>query len=564
MNNYRDYGINGIEGIEGASGQVHTTCPECSHTRKKSSERCLSVNTIDGTWYCHHCGWSGGLKKQARKSKDIPSFDSEIPIENMLIKKNENRFSFLLGRGISERVIKANLIFADIQEWSDKIWYGFPYFLEGKCVNIKYRSEEKEFRQTKDGYRVFYRIDSLANSKEAIITEGEIDTLSFCEAGFDNCISVPDGAINPDARNVSGKLTFIDNSIDYLEHIEVFYLALDSDAPGRRISEEIARRLGKDRCKIVVFPEDCKDANEVLLKFGKEKLRECIEEAIDYPLEGVRVLSESTEKILDIYQNGFPQGVVSNEWPNFDKLLKWFAGHFTVVTGIPSHGKSNFIDNLIVNLARHNGWKSAVFSPENPTPETWIIRLLEIATGRPFFGGNRIESEKVKGTLDALSQYFYLINPDDSFTLDVILATARNLIRRVGINILIIDPWNNLEVKGKTGENETAYTARVLVKLRTFARQTGLHIILIAHPRKMQKNSDGNYEIPTAYDISGSAHFYNVADNIISVYREFHNDKDDSSTSHVFVQKVKTKYSGSIGSSSFDFDKATQRYLERT
>lgn len=560
MTNYRDYGITGVEGL---SGEVRVICPECSHTRKKSSEKCLAVNTTESTWYCHHCGWSGALRKVNRKKEEIPSFDSDLQVENMLISKNENRFSFLIERGLSKETIKSNLIFAEIQEWSDKIWFGFPYFLEGKCVNIKYRSEEKEFRQTKDGYRVFYRIDSLANSREAIITEGEIDSLSFYEAGYENAISVPDGAINPDARNVSTKLNFLDNSIDYLEHIEVFYLALDSDAPGRRISEEIARRLGKERCKVVLFPEGCKDANEVLLKYGKDKLKECIKEAIDYPLEGVRVLSESAEKILDIYENGFPQGVVTNEWPNFDKLLKWFAGHFTVVTGIPSHGKSNFIDNLIVNLARHNGWKSAVFSPENPTPETWIIRLLEIATGKSFFGSNRIESDKVKGTLDALSQYFYLISPDDSYTLDIILATAKNLIRRVGINVLIIDPWNNLEVKGKTGENETAYTARILVRLRTFARQTGLHIILIAHPRKMQKNSDGNYEIPTAYDISGSAHFYNVADNILSVYREFHNDRDDSSTSHVFVQKVKTKYSGNIGSASFDFDKATQRYTER-
>jgi twinkle protein len=560
MTTFKDYGITGTEG---QTGQIHTICPECSHSRRKSGEKCLSVNIEEGTFFCHHCAWSGALKRGNRKKIELHSFDSDIPNDRQYTKEKDTLFEYLRSRGISDKTIIENKIFYTEENWSNKLWFGFPYYLEGKCVNIKYRTSEKDFKQTKEGHRILYRIDSIMNQKIAIITEGEIDALSFCEVGYDYVVSVPDGAINPEAKNISGKLTFLDNSIEYLEDIEIFFLALDSDAPGRRMTEEIARRLGKERCRIVVFPEDCKDANDVLIKHGKERLKRCLAESIEYPLEGVRVLSDSLKSILDIYTNGFPNGVSTNEWSNFDKLLKWFSGHFTVVTGIPSHGKSNFIDNLLIHLARNNGWKAAVFSPENPTPETWIIRLLEIATGKSFFGSNRIDQEKLKTTLDALSSYFYLISPDDSYTLDVILATAKNLIRRTGINCLVIDPWNNLETKGGKGENESTFTAKVLVRLRTFARQTGLHIILIAHPRKMQKNSEGQYEIPTAYDISGSAHFYNVADNILSVYREFLNDTDDSSITHVFVQKVKTKYSGQIGSSSFDFDRATQRFSER-
>jgi twinkle protein len=562
MTTFKDYGITGTEGY---NGQIHTTCPECSHERKKANEKCLSVNINEGTWFCHHCGWSGALKRAAERKRDIPDFSDILQQKQIDSIKSEDSslFEALTSRGITEKTIRANGIFAEISEWDKTEWFGFPYFLDGKCVNIKYRSANKEFRQTKDGHRVFYRLDSIREHKQVVITEGEIDALSFCEAGIENVLSVPDGAIAADARNVTQKLVFIDNSIDKLEHIETFYLALDSDAPGRRMTEELARRLGKDRCKTVIFPEGCKDANDVLLIHGKEQLYKCLDDALDYPIDGVYLLSDSYANLQDIYDNGFQQGVSTNEWPNLDRLIKWFAGHFTVVTGIPSHGKSNFIDNLLVNLARHNGWRAAVFSPENPTPETWVIRLLEIATGRPFFGQNRIEQEKLKGTLDALAQYFYLITPDDSYTLDVVLATAKSLLRKVGINALVIDPWNNLEVKGKSGENETAYTARVLVRLRTFARQTGVHVILIAHPRKMQKNTDGNYEIPTAYDISGSAHFYNVADNIVSVYREFLNDSDDLSRTHVFIQKVKTKYSGQIGCATFDFDKQTQRYMER-
>jgi twinkle protein len=551
---FRDYGITGVD--PSLHTQQHTTCPECSHTRKKQHEKCLSVNIQEGTWFCHHCGWAGALKRDAKKQVELPDFVSLLGVPN---KYPKHILEYFKTRGISQATLQWQGIYVDN---SSLEYIAFPYFHEGKVVNIKYRTIDKQFSQTPNGYRIFYNIDAVKSVREVYIVEGEVDALSFIEAGITNVLSVPDGALNADARNVTGKMKFVDNSIDYFDHIDTIYLALDADANGRRMTEELARRFGKDRCKVIVFPEGCKDANDVLTQHGVEALHNCKDNAYDFPIEGVQMLNESAQSVIDIYRNGFPQGVMTNEWPKFDQLIKWFPGHLTVVTGIPSHGKSNFIDNLIVFLARHNGWRSAVFSPENPMPEMWIIRLLEIATGETFFGQQRIDESKIKGTIDALSQYFYLINPTDDYSVESILAIAKSLIRRAGINVLVIDPWNNLEVKIKSGENETTNAAKILVKLRTFARQTGVHIVLIAHPRKMQKGLDGNYEIPTAYDISGSAHFYNVADNIMSIYREFLNQDNDHSITHAHVQKVKTKYSGQIGSSKFQFDKHTQRFTE--
>jgi twinkle protein len=562
MTTFRDYGI---KVSEDHKGQAHTTCPECSHTRKKSHEPCLSVNTSEGTWFCHHCGWSGSLKKSSSKTQSLPDF-TEL-YENYKTEEQKNEMltelksQYFADRSLSRATIDSLGIVCEVDQYSSP-YFVFPFFHDNQVVNLKYRSKEKHFKQTKGGHRTFFNINSIKESNVVIITEGEIDCLSFIETGFHSVCSVPDGAINPDARNISGKMMFLDNTSEMFSHIEMIYLALDGDAPGRRMTEELARRFGKERCSVVVYPEGCKDANEVLIKYGKDGVRNLIKNSVEFPIEGVKFLSDSIEKIEDIFVNGFPEGVLTQEWMHFDKLIKWFLGHFTVVTGIPSHGKSNFIDNLIVHLARHNGWKTAVFSPENPTHEMWIIRLLEIATGESFFGANRIEFQKIKSTIDALNQYFFMIAPSEDFSLEVVLATMRSLIRRHGVNVLVIDPWNNLEVKSKSGESETSYTARILVKLRTFARQMGIHVILIAHPRKMQKSLDGTYDIPTAYDISGSAHFYNVADNILSVYREFHTEDSDQSTTHVHVQKVKTKYSGQLGSSKFSFDKMTQKFTE--
>lgn len=562
MTTFRDHGI---KIPNERSGQYHTTCPECSHTRKKSNEACLSVNAEDGTWFCHHCGWSGGLKKSNIVERSIPNFNTQyettkkVESENDQIRKS--LVSYFRDRSISEKTLDLAKVTLEIDQYGIE-QIVFPFYHDGNVVNIKYRSKDKTFKQTKNGFRTFYNIDSINGSKVAIITEGEIDCLTFIESGFHFVCSVPDGALNPDAKNISSKMAFLDNSADKFDQVEMIYLALDADPPGRRMLEELARRFGKERCSIINYPDGCKDANEVLIKYGKDGIKNLIKNAVEFPIEGVKFLNDSTDRVLDIFLNGFPEGVVTHEWKEFDKLIKWFLGQFTVVTGIPSHGKSNFIDNLIIHLARNNGWKTAVFSPENPTHEMWVIRLLEIATSQSFFGSSRIEIEKIKPTIEALSQFFFLINPSDEFTLDVVLATMRSLIRKHGVNVLVIDPWNNLEVRSKAGESETSYTARILVKLRTFARQMGVHIILIAHPRKMSKLLDGTYEIPTAYDISGSAHFYNVADNIMSVYREFHSEDSDRSTTHVHIQKVKTKYTGQLGCAKFTYDKMTQKFYE--
>lgn len=556
--NFRDYNITGLD-FEGDIEQ-RTICPQCSHERKKKHEKCLAVNIHEKTWYCHHCGWSGALKTNqfVGGGKKVEPVHLERPENNL----SDAIIDWFAKRGIERQILERNKIGMEISGQNE--WVSFNYYLGSKCVNSKLRTLDKQFRQTAGGFATLYKINDLNNHKFCIITEGEIDALSFEAIGLQNAVSVPNGAINPDALRIETKMHFLEHCIDILDTMQEIYLACDMDAPGQRLTDELSRRLGKERCRVVKFPQGCKDANETLVKLGGNALMDCINNAEPYPLEGVVNIADSIDKLLEIRTTGFPDGAVTNEFPEFDKIFKFYPGQLSIVTGIPSHGKSGFIDNVLVTLARNYGWKSAVFSPENPQYEMWVIRLLEIAKKKTFFGVEGIPLHEIKDAVLALSQYFYLIQPSENYTLDVVLATAKQLLRRYGINVLVIDPWNNLEVQLQRGESETSYTARVLVKLRMFARQTGIHIILIAHPRKMNKNINGEYEVPTAYDISGSAHFYNVADNILSVYREMPRDTVDSADlmSTVYVQKVKTKYTGEIGSVNFRFDKKTQRYLE--
>ena len=558
MKNFSDYGITGIKNALG--GQQRVLCPECSGTRQnKPDEKCLSVDVDKKTWYCHHCAWSGGVGTDKQEYwQNVESYKSidYKPVVN----NDSDLIAYFKKRGISEQIIQRNKI------CQYKEWILFPSYINDDCVNVKYRGiSEKKFMQSKDGYKTFYKLNDIIDAKYAIICEGEIDALSFEQAGILNAVSVPEGAINPDAKNITQKLKFIDNTIKYFDDIDEIYIATDNDASGRRLADELSRRFGRERCRIVKFPDGCKDANDVLLKYGASELVTMIAKAEMYPIENVQLANTFTDSLIDIWHNGFQTGATTQTFEKFDNHFTFHAGQFTVVTGIPSHGKSNFIDQIIVELAKNAGWKSAVFSPENPSTEIWLIRLLEIFTKRPFLSGyNRMNPDDIKKANNVINEYIFSILPDDNFQLDNVLATAKMLIRRYGINMLIIDPFNNIESSISRNESETSYIAKVLVKLRNFARKTGIHLILIAHPKKMNKisGSDYNYDIPVLYDISGSANFYNVADNGITVYRRFDESDASKSNTEIYIQKVKSKYIGKLVSIDFSYDINIQSYTE--
>ena len=559
MKQFIDYGITGISIALG--GQQRTICPECSHSRQtKPNEKCLSVDVNKKTWYCHHCAWSGGIG--TINNDYYKHVESYTPIEYKPVAViNDALTEYFKSRGISKEVIDRNNISLY------KEWILFPYYIDDDCVNVKYRGiKEKKFMQAKDGYKCFYKINDIKDFKYAIICEGEIDALSFEQAGILCAVSVPEGGINPDAKNITQKLKYIDNNIHLFDDCNDIYLCTDNDAVGRRLADELSRRFGRERCKIVKFPDGCKDANDILLKHGTSELINIIANAEPYPIEGVKLAVSFTDSLLDIWHNGFQTGANTTVYPSFDSHFTFHTGQLTVVTGIPSHGKSNFIDNIIIELARNAGWKSAVFSPENPSVEIWLIRLLEILTKKPFYSGsNRLLPDDIVNYNKVINDYVFNILPDDNFQLDNVLSTAKMLIRRYGINILVIDPFNNIESSINKGESETSYIAKVLVKLRNFARKTGVHLILIAHPKKMNKigNSNYNFDVPVLYDISGSANFYNIADNGITVYRRFNEDDASQSYTEIYIQKVKSKYIGKLGRIDFSYDINTQSYTEQ-
>lgn len=530
--------------------QVYSTCPQCSHTRQKSNDKCLSTNTETKAFCCHHCGYSGSLANNNNKSTFVKPKMPAIKEEY-----TEEFIEYFKKRGISKSTLQKNKIAESNKEII------FPYFHGGEIVNIKYRTFDKQFRQARNGKKVFYGIDDITEAKEVIIVEGEIDRLALNEAGFNNVISVPDGAPAVNTKAYSTKFDYIENCEKELEHVEKFIIATDNDLPGMKLKHELVRRLSPENCWYVEYPENSKDANDVLVKHSEFMLMSMVDGAKPCPVDGIFTVNDFKNEILNLYYNG-DAGGLSTGWINIDKYYTIKPGELTIVTGIPSHGKSEYIDALTINLCKFHGWRIAYFSPENFPIEKHISKMIRKSIKKPFginYNGH-LEENELEKEIEYLNSMVYFISPDDEeLKISDIIKKAKVLVKRYGIKGLVIDPWNEIDHSRPNYMSETEYISHCLTAIRRFARIHDVHIWLIAHPTKLKKELNGKYPVPTPYDISGSAHFRNKADNCLSVWRDLENEEKDV---EIHIQKIRFREVGKIGWSKLKYDIPTGTYRE--
>lgn len=555
----------GIELPPGRSGEVDTTCPRCSPTRRKSREKCLSVNTADGTWHCHHCGWSGGLggadrggygaplPRPAYRRPD-PTPEGDLPASVV---------EWFASRGIPEWVLDANKIAAGSrfvpQLGREAMTVQFPYFRAGELVNVKYRAHPKHFFMAAGAERILYGLDGIAGAEEIVVVEGEMDKLSVDAVQGPPAVSVPDGAPAPDATNYASKFAFLAGAEERFAAARVITLATDMDAPGQKLADELARRIGPEKCRRVVWPGGCKDANETLVRLGERAVLDALADAQPYPVAGIVTARDLAGQLEALYERGFDRGSPVH-WPAFDRLYRAREGLLCVVTGSPGSGKSHFLDNLMVRLATHHGWSFGVCSPENQPLERHLAGILAVWHGKPFVDGPtpRMTPAEVREGREWAERHFAFVLPEEP-TLGAILERARVLVYRMGIKGFVVDPWNELDHARPERMTETEYVSQALSRLRGFARTHGVQVWLVAHPTKLQKDKDGGYPVPTPYDISGSAHFANKADACLSVWRD---RLDPAAPTEVHVQKIRFAETGQIGMVEMRFDPPTGRFRD--
>jgi len=434
----------------------------------------------------------------------------------------------------------------------------FPFWEGDSVVATKYRTLDKKFWQATGGRSSFWNVDALrdpafaAGRMPVIITEGELDALTAIQCGFPLTVSVPDGAPPASSEplpmtataDAEGKFKFCWHAGDLLIGTRKrFILAVDNDAPGQRLAAELVRRLFAARCSFVEYPPGCKDINDVLQRHGPEAVAGVINAARPYPVHGLYRLSDYPERAaLQTFSTG---------WTTLDEHFRMFPGEFCVITGIPSHGKSTFVLNLLVNMAKIHGWRSAIFSPEMPAVPFIRNRL------RLLYG----EYRDPIAVSSFLEDRFVFIDAeptggqDEEFTLDWVLDKANEAVMRDGIRCLVIDPWNELEHARGRAESVTEYTGRAIRELKRFARLRDVAVIVVAHPTK-DVWREGKSRVPTLYDIEGSAHWFNKSDHGLVVERP----ADAPDQSNIHIAKCRFQETGERGTVRMKFNRHAGRF----
>lgn len=257
------------------------------------------------------------------------------------------------------------------------------------------------------------------------------------------------------------------------------------------------------------------------------------------------------------------QPATQGEYPGWENVSEFYRprkGLFTVVTGIPSHGKSSWLNALCFNLALGSRWKFLFCSFETQPLEQHACDLARIINGKPSFVAAKgaATDDEFRWAFETFPDSFHFAQiPEDDMNVEGVLSYAADAVRDSQIDGFVFDPWSELNPPSKLVGNYTQFVQQGLNRIRRFTRDQNIHTWLVAHPSKFL--TKGQKEtVPTLYDIADSAHFYNKADYGIVVHRP----DDKSSFVNLHVQKVRFYTTGKKGKCQLKYDVSTGRYEE--
>ena len=482
---------------------------------------------------------------------------------------SDEAYNWLIKRQIDPTVI------TEMKLYSHNEKLCFPYYLDGKIVNIKHRSKDKRFHQEKDAMKCLYNVDNLKKcwdknpdtKKRVIFVEGEMDVLSLMQIGIYDVVSLPDGAPKTPKFDMKDKRFTAFEPTEWIWEAEEVILATDNDDAGKALRLELIHRFGRDVCKVVKFPtykdmttdeeKQIKDANECLIIFGEDVLKTSIDNAKEFPIQDLHSAIEYRDQVQNMY-DGNVQRAISTGFEKLDEIYKIMPSTFNLITGIPNHGKSNFLDQILMNLAEQQGWRFLLYSPEHSTPNH-IRRLLEKRCKKPFDIGvyERMTQEQLNAGIDFLNTHFkFLEAKDDIPTIDYILSKAKASKQRYGIKGLVIDPFNQISSDRDAHKREDEHIRDIIAKCQQFARNHEIIVFMVAHPHKLHRNDAGVIPPPDLYQVSGSAHWANMADVGLVIHRDF-----EENTTKIITKKIREQgVYGEIGQREFFFNFRTRCY----
>ena len=484
----------------------------------------------------------------------------EAPWNNM-----EQVYSYLGSRGIS----KATIDYLDIRadEHGNVAFHTYDQYDTLTVVNYRksHKTEKGEnkcwFQKDADTADVLFNMNRVNPTKPLVITEGQIDCASVIEAGYLNCVSILKG---------SQGMGWIENLWDWLKEFEQIIVFSDGDAPGVKMRNEVINRLGAIRCKYVEVPKELefkntgqivpvKDANEILQAKGKQFLLDLILEAKDIPITSVAKLSEIKE-LNPTEMDGFEIGI-----QDLDKeLMKIFTGGVTILTGLPSAGKTTFLNQIVLS-AMDSGYKTFLFSREllNGMSKGWFsqvaagrrnMKSIRLSNGNDFYVVEGAAKEQITKFYD---DSFFIYRDEEENSEDKLFESMELCATKKGLRLFIIDNLMTVQLHDMQDGNKAQ--TDFVNKLIKFAMKYDVAVVMVAHPRKMQTG----YDIGL-FDIAGSQNIVNLATRTIGLKRVKDDVKNNPKEKYygydVVISVIKDRIFGSQKEIPVHYDTVDRRF----
>lgn len=383
----------------------------------------------------------------------------------------------------------------------------FPcYDLDGALVNRSWRTlgAEKKVWQDKDAAPCLFGWQALTpdtfRRREILICEGQIDAMTWAGWGID-ALSIPNG---------SGK-TWLEFEWSRLEAFKTIFLSFDEDGAGRKNLEEVVARLGKHRCRIVRIPH--KDANDALKAGATEEQARGWVEAAEYATVPHLVnAAHYTEQTIEVFfpsEDRAGHSLPHTRHDNEELTFRFRPAELSLWTGVSSHGKSTLLNYSLFILACKTKRPCLIVSFEMQPAK--VLKRIMLASGMKI--GSK---DDVRLALQQLKSWILFCDKEGSIEREELFELLNYAYARYGISHVGIDSL--MRVRGL--EENYPKQNEFVTDLATFAHETGVHVHLVAHPRKSPGHNS-----PEAHDIKGSGHLRDNADNILVMWRNREKEK---------------------------------------
>lgn len=556
----------GIHAYQKGDELTFQYCPYCNGSEK--DKKTFSINMTTGQFQCFRgsCGEKGNMIRLAKdfnfslsNGYDPGAMTKRATFWRRFEKKEPKpkAVEYLESRGISR----------EITEWygitcrkdNDKILV-FPFVNErGMLQMIKYRSIDPEHKGSKEwseagGVSILFGMNQCNfDNKTLIITEGQIDSLSVAECGFENAVSVPTG---------KNGFTWYPTCFDFMHRFNEFIVFGDNENGQITLLEEIYLRLKRTGTVKYVTPEDyqeCKDANELMTKKGKEAVISAIRNAVPVPNKRIKEVADIVAESLD-------------DKPRFSSGIKalnnvigggFYFNDLVILTGERGDGKST-MGSQFITQALAQGHNCFVYSGELPEGEfkNWVDRQIvgpgHVHRGEKDYYVDKLDSAKISGWI---RHRFFLMSEDSGINDDEeqesLMKTLESAVYQYDCKVIMID---NLMTAIEDDMSSDLYRqqSKFIKSLVNFAKTTGAFVLLIAHPRKRVGRE---FDLDS---IAGSGNIPNLAHIVLRYFRP-EEDQTGQIPCDRRISVLKNRHNGKINTSGIDlyYDEPSKRISEK-